>query len=217
MLRLRPGTAREDVTRFVDSLGLSLDVQDSSDLTSGIERTVHIETIALVTLGIIVTAVGFVVTGQMLRRQSVLTDSERVTLAALGMDGGHLVRLSVLRGASLAVPGGLGSIVIAVGLSPLFPVGIGRIADPHVGVHLDVTVVAAGMAATLVVVPLGVLIGRLAWGPIAAGLLVVPRPMTPVLLLAAMCTSLLAVALIASLVPAARAVRSRSAVILRSE
>ena len=43
-----------------------------------------------------------------------------------------------------AVPGGLGAIVIAVALSPLFPVGIGRIADPDVGVHLDPAVVVAG-------------------------------------------------------------------------
>ena len=152
MLRLRPGTDGEDVTQFIDSLGGNLDVQDSSNLTSGIERTVHIETVALVTLGIIVAAVGIVVAGQMLRRQSMLTNSEQVTFAALGLDGAHFVRLSVLRGVSLAVPGGLGAIVIAVALSPLFPVGIGRIADPDVGVHLDPAVVVAGMAATLVVV-----------------------------------------------------------------
>ena len=152
MLRLRPGTDSEDVTRFIDSLGGNFDVQDSSDLTSGIERTVHIETVALVTLGIIVAAVGIVVAGQMLRRQSMLTYSEQVTYAALGLDGAHFVRLSLLRGVSLALPGGLGAIAIAVALSPLFPVGIGRIADPDVGVHLDPAVVVAGMAATLMVV-----------------------------------------------------------------
>ena len=73
------------------------------------------------------------------------------------------------------------------------------------------------LAACAIGVPLGVLIARVAWGPIAASLIVVPRPMTPVFLLASMCMTLLAVALIASLVPAARAVRSRPAVILRTE
>src|SRR5262249_2179020 len=74
---------------------------------------------------------------------------ERAVLAALGWDRGDTIRLATLRGGRLGVLGAVGGACIAVALSPLFPVGIGRIADPDVGWHADVLVLAGGMVATV--------------------------------------------------------------------
>ena len=48
--------------------------------------------------------------------------------------------------------GAIAGAAVAVALSPLFPIGIGRIADPDVGWHLDAAVVVGGMLATVVCV-----------------------------------------------------------------
>jgi ABC-type lipoprotein release transport system permease subunit len=65
--------------------------------------------------------------------------------------------------------------------------------------------------------PLGVLFGRVAWDRIAANLDVVPRPMAPLALLALIGLVLVAVAIVASLVPSARAVRLKPAAVLRAD
>ena len=39
--------------------------------------------------------------------------------------------------------------VVAIAMSPLFPVGIGRVADPDIGVHADAQVLAVGAVVTL--------------------------------------------------------------------
>jgi putative ABC transport system permease protein len=160
LLRLRPGTTRAEAQAFIDSLGVPLDINDAADLTSGIERTVRIETIALLVLGLVIAVVGLVVVGQMLRRQSIAERDEGVTYSALGCDRGDALRLGLLRGVTVGATGTALGVIVAVAMSPLFPVGIGRIADPDVGLHADVLVLAVGAAAALASVALlGVLTG----------------------------------------------------------
>ena len=73
------------------------------------------------------------------------------------------------------------------------------------------------LAACVIGIPIGVVLGRLVWDRIAQGLFVVARPIAPVPALALMCVVLVAVAVVASLVPAWRAVRPRPAVVLRAD
>jgi predicted lysophospholipase L1 biosynthesis ABC-type transport system permease subunit len=77
------------------------------------------------------------------------------------------------------------------------------------------TVVA--LAACVVGIPLGVLIGRAAWERIASSLVVVARPMAPLVLLTLVTALLLVTAIVASIVPAARAVRLKPAAVLRAD
>ena len=96
-----------------------------------------VETIALLALAFVICVAGIVVTGQMLRRAADLDSLDGLTLAALGWARGDSLRLAFVRGCVL---GGLGAAAAGFGavvLSPLFPVGIGRIADPDVGWHVD--------------------------------------------------------------------------------
>ena len=82
---------------FVGSLEFALDVDESSDVTSGIKRTVRVETTALQLLGIVVAAVGLVVVGQVLRRQAGAEgEDERIALSALGIGRPDAIRLGLL-------------------------------------------------------------------------------------------------------------------------
>ena len=161
LLRLRPGTPRDEVISAIEPLGLGLDVNESADLTSGIERTIRVETVALLILGVVVAGVGLVVVGQMLRRQSVAEDDQALAFSALGCDRVDALRLGLLRGLTV---GGLGALLggaIAIGMSPLFPVGIGRLADPDVGFHADATMLGVGTLIVLTSVALlGILTAR---------------------------------------------------------
>jgi len=150
LLRLRPGTPAKQAEAAIHGAGL--DTQDQSFLTSGIEKTIRVETIALVLLGVVVGSVGLVVVGQMLRRQATAGGEERATFWALGGDRQDDRRVGLLRG---LVAGGVGAGVgaaVAISMSPLFPVGIGRVADPGVGVHVDGVALAIGIAVTMAVV-----------------------------------------------------------------
>ena len=73
------------------------------------------------------------------------------------------------------------------------------------------------MAACIIGIPLGVILGRAAWARIAANLYVVPRPMAPLALLALIGLVLVGVAVVASLVPSARAVRLKPAAVLHAD
>ena len=77
---------RDEVRSAIDSFGLGLDVNESADLTSRIERTIRVETVALLILGVVVAGVGLVLVGQMLRRQSVAEDDQALAFSALGCD-----------------------------------------------------------------------------------------------------------------------------------
>ena len=153
LVKLRPGTTRREVDEFIGSLEFSLDVDESSDVTSGIERTVRVETTALQLLGIVVAAVGLVVVGQVLRRQAGAEgEDERIALSALGSGRPDAIRVGLLRGAMAGLAGAALGIVVAILMSPLFPVGIARVADPDVGLHADAVVLAAGATVTTMAV-----------------------------------------------------------------
>src|SRR5262249_49545589 len=55
------------------------------------------------------------------------------------------------RAVAIGAAGGLIGAVLAVALSPLLPVGLARVAEPHPGIDADVPVLAAGMAAAILV------------------------------------------------------------------
>jgi hypothetical protein len=76
---------------------------------------------------------------------------------------------------------------------------------------------ATMLAALVVGVPAGIVIGRLAWRAFASGLAVVQPPSTPVLLVLATVAGALVVAIVAASVPARMAARARPAVVLRTE
>jgi hypothetical protein len=151
---LRPGTARDELAPFLDSLRYGLDYDESSATTVGAERTFRVETVALALLGLVLAFAGVVVTAQMLRRRADAAHDEQETLSALGWTRADTLRFTVAEGAFVGVVGAVSGAGLAVALSPLFPIGLGRVADPDVGAHADWPVLIVGVGATVVCVVL---------------------------------------------------------------
>lgn len=152
LVQVRPDADPATVAAFIDTLQYHVDVDRSSEATAGIERTIGIETGALVLLAIVVGFVGIVVAGQMIRRHVDDAEVEALTWSALGWGREDTIRLAIVRGACFGAASSAIAVTIAIALSRLFPVGIARIADPDVGWHVDGGVLVAGGAVTVLTV-----------------------------------------------------------------
>ena len=81
---MRPGTPRAELDAFLATLRYGLDWDESSQQNKGIERTISVETIALLGLALVIGTAGILVTGQMLRREADVEGADRAVLTALG-------------------------------------------------------------------------------------------------------------------------------------
>jgi hypothetical protein len=151
-VRLAPGAGTEaQFLQELRSLGGQRPV--STYLLAGqaanVENFIHFQAVALVFLAAIVALVGIVIFGQLLNRQALKESGEWPTLVALGMTRSDLWTVGMGRsvftaGVAAAVAG-----AVALGASPLFPIGLARVAEPSPGVALNVPVVLGGMGAVL--------------------------------------------------------------------
>jgi ABC-type lipoprotein release transport system permease subunit len=86
------------------------------------------------------------VAGQALHRHALLEATEQPTLEALGMTREQLWGVAMVRLSLVAAAGAAVAVTVAVGLSPLFPLGLARIAEPNPGVALDGAALGIGVA-----------------------------------------------------------------------
>jgi hypothetical protein len=127
-------------------------VESADDAGLGEVRDAHgVITVALVAFAAIAAAAGLLAIGQAVTRQAALSADVNDAAAALG-----LTRLE--RGAAIVVPAIVGvsagvvvGLVGAVGLSPLFPVSVARLAEVDPGLRLDPLVLLAGGLVALVI------------------------------------------------------------------
>src|SRR5215472_5872043 len=98
------------------------------------------------------------VVGQAASRQLLAASRDNGALAALGMTRGQLLAAGLIEVAASAVAGALLACGVAVAASPLMPIGPARLAEPDPGLGADVAVLAAGFAATVIL-----LLVRVAW------------------------------------------------------
>lgn len=116
------------------------------------QRSIHLQAVALWVLALLLALAGILIVAQILARQSALESGGYPELRALGMTGRELWAVGLARvvliGAVAAVVAG----VFAAAASPIFPLGLAHIAEPHPGFHLDAATVLFGMAATLMAV-----------------------------------------------------------------
>ena len=85
----------------------------------------------------------------MLRTEQRIHDDDTPTLRALGASSRQIGGAASLRVLPAAVAGVAVGVVLAVVLSPRFPIGIGRQLEFDGGVHADVLVLAAGVVIAL--------------------------------------------------------------------
>jgi ABC-type lipoprotein release transport system permease subunit len=123
----------------------------SSPQSANTQRSIRPQAVALWLLAAMFGVIGLLIVGQLLARLSFLEATEYGTLRALGIRRAQLMTGCLGRAVAIGAAGGLIGAVLALALSPLLPVGLARVAEPHPGVDADVPVLAAGLAAAILV------------------------------------------------------------------
>jgi putative ABC transport system permease protein len=139
-----------DLNRLSD--GPSFDSIAQADHTAAVERSIHLQAVALWLLAGLVAVSAALIAGQLLSRLTLIEAADHGTLGALGMSARGRALLGVVRA---GVVGGVAAVVgtvAAVGVSSALPTGLARIAEPDPGLDVDAPVVGLGAAATVVVV-----------------------------------------------------------------
>ena len=113
------------------------------------ERSIHLQAVALWLLAALLAVIGVLVTGQLLARQGFLEGDDFGTLRALGMSPRQLLAAGLARAAVIGAGGAVAAGLLAVAVSPLFPVGLARVAEPYPGLRVDGVVVVLGALATV--------------------------------------------------------------------
>jgi hypothetical protein len=152
-LRLRHGSAdwpaaQRELAKHAD--GKLVQAALLSDQSVNTERSIRPQAVALWLLAVLFWVIGLLITGQLLARQSFIEAAGYGTLRALGMTRAQLMAACLGRAAAIGAAGGLIGAMLAVALSPLLPVGLARVAEPHPGIDANVPVLAAGLAAAIV-------------------------------------------------------------------
>ena len=113
------------------------------------QRSIRPQAVALWLLAALFGVIGLLIVGQLLARLTFLEATEYGTLRALGMSRRQLMTACLGRAAAIGAAGGIIAAVLGVALSPLLPVGLAQVAEPHPGLDADVPVLAAGLAAAV--------------------------------------------------------------------
>jgi hypothetical protein len=153
-MRLRRGsrdipTVEADLQRLA---GGALGFETLADSSANVRRSIHLQAVALWLMagfGGLATAL---VLSQLLARQGFDDAADRPTLVALGMTPLQLYASQLLRVAAMAAAGAVGALIVALLLSPRFPLGAARIAEPYPGWRFDTTAVALGATAIIIAV-----------------------------------------------------------------
>ena len=155
LIRLRHGAAgREAFLRQMRAAGLGgvVDIPEVQQTqTAGIQRSIRLESQALWALSVLTGLAAFAIVGQSLARQTYLDSADLPVLRALGFSRAQLLALGMLRAAIIGLASACVVVPAAVLLSPLTPVGLARIAEPHPGLAVDAVplVLGAVLAAVL--------------------------------------------------------------------
>jgi hypothetical protein len=132
-------------------------VQDASAESHGGKDAINVLTLALWVFAGVAALAGAVAIAIVLSRDVSQTDIDQTTLAALGFTRRQRIATVGLRMLLIAVGGVVIATGVAVASSSMFPIGIGRRAEPAPGARFDGLVLGAGLvgiAAFVVVIAL---------------------------------------------------------------
>ncbi len=114
------------------------------------QRSIRLSAIALWALAGLLALVGVLVMAQLLARQSALESAGTRELRSLGMTTRQVWAVGMGRVVFVGAVAGATSLVVAVAASPLFPIGLAAIAEPHPGLSFDGAVLALGVLVTVI-------------------------------------------------------------------
>ncbi|MFN2607114.1 MAG: FtsX-like permease family protein [Acidimicrobiales bacterium] len=156
-VRLRQG--RADIDAFTAAArpligpeGQVLTGSDTAAAAGAVNRATHFQAVALLGFAGLAALTTLLIVGQAMARQVALDAADGPTLRAMGMTTGQRALAAVWRSALVAVVGALLAPAVALGLSPLFPIGLARQAEIHPGFSADLPVLLLGALGALVLV-----------------------------------------------------------------
>ena len=150
--------------------GEAIEFKTEAAVADTVSRGTMPHTAALLLFAAVVGTAGVVVAGQAASRQLDGLRREASNLLAMGLDRRHLRRAALLRAGALCGAGTLVALVVAVAISPLFPLGVAERAEIDPGVDVD----------ALVLLPGGLVLLAVLVGWCAATMRRVGRPAAPV-------------------------------------
>lgn len=169
-IRLAPGATVRDLRTSIEAMAPeeAVEFKTEAAVADTVSRGTMPHTVALVLFATVVGAAGLVVAGQGLSRQLLTLRADRPVLAAIGLDGRQLRRAVLLRAVLLVTAGSVLAFLVAVALSPLFPLGVAERAeiDPGLDVDLDVLLPGVGLFAGVLVL----------WCSVSGRTIARPRP-----------------------------------------
>ncbi len=165
LVRLKPHTTpgrfdvvAQDTARKFPDTGRQVFIADERADAAAVQRAIRPEAVALALFAAVAALTAVVVLGQLAVRQLAAQSSGWQPLRALGCTRWQLAMMGLSQVTLAAMIGALGALVLAVGVSPLMPIGPARVAEPHPGVEVNVAVLIVG---ALVIVVL--LAARVMW------------------------------------------------------
>lgn len=126
-----------------------------------VQRAIELESDALLAFALVVGLLALGLLGGAIGRATAEDEADRASLAALGVDRRQLLAIHLLRTTAVAVTGALLAVLVAVLLSPLFPIGLGGRAEIDRGLQLDAAVLLTGGALLAVLLVARVWVGAL--------------------------------------------------------
>jgi hypothetical protein len=121
-------------------------VQGSEVQTSATESAIRPAAVALWLLGGSLAVVTVFILFQLLGRLSAVEEDLYATARAFGASRRQLAAVELARTTAVAVGAAVLAVVTAVGLSPIFPLGTARVAEPDPGLAVNGVVLGAGAA-----------------------------------------------------------------------
>jgi ABC-type antimicrobial peptide transport system permease subunit len=141
-------TVEREITRVHPGIPIPFGVESSTDVA---ERAIKPESIALGVFGGIAALATLLVAGQAISRQLRQRAEEGRTLRALGASPAMTMGDGLMGTIISVVVGSLLAVVVAVGLSPLAPIGVVRPVYPDRGIAFDWTALGLGLLVLIVV------------------------------------------------------------------
>ncbi len=156
--RLRPGT---DAIRFRTSVRFVFDrypqlgglfYSSEDERTAVVQRAVRPQVVALQLFAGLSALTILLIVGQALARQLYGDASDYPTMRALGMTPRQLFVVGMVRAGAVAVGAAVVAVIVAIGVSPLMPLGTARLAEPDPGVSVDAPLLGLGAVGMIVLV-----------------------------------------------------------------
>ncbi len=123
-----------------------------ADHTTNVQRTLHLAAIVLWLLAGLI-AVATAMTGlQALSRQAYVDSIDHPVLRTLGMTRSERLGVGLVRTIVVAASATVVAVAVAILLSPLWPIGLARVAEPSPGMDVNVAVIGTGAVAVALLV-----------------------------------------------------------------